>query len=589
MRAVEFLGRAYGIPGSYATFRTQPATGGISPDLNTLVLIGASDNGWFFGDPTIADGQRIQEFGSFPEAAAVLGSGDLLDAIKAAFAPSRDARFASGPALIRALNVSRNTAAGAAALDAGGVSVTLRAIVPGPRGNELRFRVSDSGDRIDAGDASGLQSQNGLTAADLRIEYSGSATAVALAFDGAALRIDVTGATDGSASLLLPADEFRTLGDLADRINAAAHVTATVESNPDGLVVDLDHVAGVDLLAGPVELKSALARQARALRALANVELVAPPVRRPLADTAGFMYLTGGAKAAPLPADWLAAIQALDRAPGFYVNVLTHAPGVVAALLDEVTRGNGPAGQRERFAGAGARQTDAIETRIAEAKALNSEFLCYGVSPVTLFRADGVTEKTFDGWMTAVLHNACKAAANVRESAFYKDLNVRGCPEKLSRVTMEKAILAGGLVLRQKPTGAFCLAADRTTYQRNDLIRGKAQLICTALALVKDLRESLEERFLGEVPTDPDARGGSLTDADIRTFVDLKFDLDYVQNFGWLTRNIYTGEDAYRRDYVIQRDGNVIYFTFPDGKVVTSLDFIFSLLALDVVRGVSRA
>ncbi|MCB1306125.1 MAG: hypothetical protein KDK37_17680, partial [Leptospiraceae bacterium] len=60
-------------------------------------------------------------------------------------------------------------------------------------------------------------------------------------------------------------------------------------------------------------------------------------------------------------------------------------------------------------------------------------------------------------------------------------------------------------------------------------------------------------------------------------------------NFGWLTRNIYTGEPAWKRDFTISRDGNVIYFVFPDGKLVTSLDYIFSLLNLDVVRGTATS
>ena len=88
---------------------------------------------------------------------------------------------------------------------------------------------------------------------------------------------------------------------------------------------------------------------------------------------------------------------------------------------------------------------------------------------------------------------------------------------------------------------------------------------------------------------EPDAFGTTLTDSDIRTFIELKFDQDYVRNFCWLTRNVYTGQPAWRRDFLIRRDGNAIYFEFPDGKLVTSLDYIFSLLNLDVVRGSAQS
>ena len=91
--------------------------------------------------------------------------------------------------------------------------------------------------------------------------------------------------------------------------------------------------------------------------------------------------------------------------------------------------------------------------------------------------------------------------------------------------------------------------------------------MCLALAINNDLRASLEEAFLGETPTDPDARGTTFSESDIRTFVKQKFDIDYVQNYGWLTRNIYTGAGAFRRDFTIQRDGNAFYFIFQEGQL----------------------
>jgi hypothetical protein len=214
--------------------------------------------------------------------------------------------------------------------------------------------------------------------------------------------------------------------------------------------------------------------------------------------------------------------------------------------------------------------------------------MVYGVSPVKMFRADGVTEKTYPGWMLAVLHNAIKASNNVREAAHHKDLNIIDAPEILSNTQIKNALLHGCLAVDRKPNnGPFKIILDVTTYNKTNTILNKASSVCLALALNKDLRESLDNEFTGEVPTDPRARATQLTDADVRTFIEDKFDIDYVQNFGWLTQNVYTGEDAWNRNFSIQRDGNVWYFIFPDGKIVTSIDYMFHLLNLDVVRGVS--
>jgi hypothetical protein len=98
----------------------------------------------------------------------------------------------------------------------------------------------------------------------------------------------------------------------------------------------------------------------------------------------------------------------------------------------------------------------------------------------------------------------------------------------------------------------------------------------------------LDNTYLGEVPTDPDAQGSALTDADIRTEINNRFKYVYVQQYGWLTRNIYTGESAFNENYTIRRDGDALFFIFPDGKVVSPINFMMFLMNLDVVRGSSN-
>ncbi|EMN90609.1 hypothetical protein LEP1GSC108_3346 [Leptospira weilii str. UI 13098] len=191
--------------------------------------------------------------------------------------------------------------------------------------------------------------------------------------------------------------------------------------------------------------------------------------------------------------------------------------------------------------------------------------------------------------MLAILHNAIKASGNVRETATYKDLNIVDAPEILTKTQIKKVLRAGGLVVTRKPNnGPFKIEFAITSYQTENLIKNQASTVCTALALVKDFREWLNVTFTGEVPTDPNALGTNLTDADIRTAVTQRFRNVYISQYGWLTRNIYTGEDAFDENFDIRRDGDVIYFAFPNGTIVTPINFMFFLLQLDVVRGVSR-
>lgn len=307
---------------------------------------------------------------------------------------------------------------------------------------------------------------------------------------------------------------------------------------------------------------------------------------------ASFSYLYGGATGTATATDFLNAIDTVfdtELIKGFYVNVCTSLETVRLYLADKLSNGNSPEGSDERFGGAGLDLARTIDQRIDDIKATNSEYLVLGFSPITRYASDRITLKTYPGWMLAVLHNAIKASGNVRETATYKDLNIVDAPEILSKTQIKKILRAGGLVVTRKPNnGPFKIEFALTSYQSENLIKNQASTVCTALALVKDFREWLNVTFTGEVPTDPNALGTNLTDADIRTAVTQRFRNVYISQFGWLTRNIYTGEDAFDENFDIRRDGDVVYFVFPNGLIVTPINFMFFLLQLDVIRGASK-
>lgn len=587
--AVEFLGQAYGAPIVASAFFAKPQPTGLGVDLNIQIIIGPADNGWHCNDATLPMDKRVMEFRTTQEADAVLGSGDLLDAIHAAKTPSQDSRFASGPVRILALNTRANAAAAAALNHAGGGQYTLRANVPGQRGNTIRIRVSDAGDTLEMMDAATQFRESGLARDDLSIQYTGDATTAALFFDGANLRITLAGdQTDGTADLDIEIGSTPTIRDLAERVSAQPGYQASWLSNQDLSSANLDYQSGVDVLAAPAILRSTFWRQNSRIRAWGYCEAIEPAGgRHPLTDTPAFVYLAGGARGAETTADYLQALDLQATQNGFYLNVCSSVTAVHAKLFEVVVQGNSPRGSRERFGGCGADTTQPIADRFAAGKALNSEYLAFGASPVTLFRADGITRKTYDGWMLAVLHNAIKAGANVRETAFHKDLNILDAPEA-DAADVEKATQNGCMVVDRKTTGAFRIGYDVTTYSGTNLILNKCQLVCLALAINKDLREFLIANFQGEVPTDPRARGTVLTMTKIRQAIRNRFDRTYVQEFGWLSANEFTGEAAFDENFLLIKDqGNVLRMIMRDGKLVTSLDFIFAILNFDTIRGAS--
>ena len=587
---VDFLGRAYRRPVVASAFRAKPQPSGLGVDLNTLILIGDADNGTYCNDPALSIEQRIMLFYSFDEARDVLGGGDLLDAIKAAKTPSKEQGFSLGPQRILALNTRNNTPAVLTLADTAAGTRSLVARIPGPRGNAIRIRVSDNGDRLELRDGTESFSQTGLAVADISIAYAGDATQATLTYDGASFTVLLSGQTDGSQGFSIDAAAVPTIAALSDRINANIGFTASWLTGPDLPVAHLDHYAAVDLLSGPASLRAGLWRHAEMIRRWGLTEhLDTSGTRAPLADTTGFLYLQGGGRGTPGTAvDYINALRLQRRQNGFYLNVLTHIPAVHAALFEEAVIANSPEGGRERFAGAGADHTLTYSERLTQGKAINSQYMVFGVSPVTLYQSDGITLKTFPGWMLAVLHNAIKASANVRETAFNKALNIQDAPEA-DDTDVDRAIENGCLCVDRTANGVHRIAYDVTTYSGTNLIYNKAQLMCLAQALNKDLRQFLEDEFLGKVPVDRRTRNASITDSRIRKAVTDRFNRQYVAEFGWLSANEYTGAPAFDEGFTIERQGNAIYFIFPDGKLVTSLDFIFSLLNFDVIRGASNA
>jgi hypothetical protein len=597
-RAVEFLGRLYFSPGSRGAFRAKPQPAGQSPDFTTLILIGSSQNGWSFKGSNLRADQRVMEFGNADEAVAVLGKngGDLMDAIANCFPPSQDQRFI-GPQLIKAINVSNNTNASAQAeTNIPGNQLQVRAIVPGTRGNTIRYRISGGGTTVQIGDASDISTSPNLNSPEISVQYLGDATEAILYIDQNHFRITLSGdQTDSTQSLDIPVRDYQSIGELVDFINSRPGYQAVVISRPDRRTEFLDHIQ----VAENVDVKTLTVcnalfhEQQRYMRSSGLAEIAIPigMVKKPLADMLNFTYLEGGNSTVPTPTDWIDAVNYVydQKVEGFFLSLCTDSLPAGLHLADKVGFGNSPDGSFEKFATSGLDTEKSILERIEDCKMVNSEFVGMGFSPVVVRRADRVETKRFSGWMIGVIHNAIKASANLRETPTYKDLNIIECPEIYRDSVLRRIVQAGGMAVDRKPNrGAWKIHFALTSFQKENIILNQTSIVCTALGLVKDFREWLDATFLAEVPTDPDAIGSGLTDADIRSAVDNRFRDTYIAQYGWLTRNIYTGEDAFDSRYTIRRDGDAIYFQFPNGNLVSPINFMFFLMNLDVVRGSSN-
>ena len=564
-----FEGKVYFIPGARGKFKSKELNRGASLDNNTIVLIAPSDNGFDCNDTTLPFEKRVMEFTNFQEAKDILISGTALDTIKACFSPTKDQRFSSGASLVKLLNVKPNVSASIVQ-----DGHTISATIPGSEGNKIRFKIT-SIDEISITDGTNSYKQTSLDQEDLYIAYTGNGTACTITINATSISSTITGQTDTSLNFSLLLADYPTLADLYDKINSLVGYSCIIKSKPDQLSANLDQVTAISILLG-ASFKCNFYRQVLFMESTGLVE-VTKVGNVPFTNTANFIYLFGGVVGVEVTQDYIDALEFSKEVSGLYRNVCSENIAIASKLSEVVNYLNSPDGCNETFGGCGVDTTLTLDERIDLIKSINNEFVCCGISQIENYKADGVTKSTFGSWYISLLHNSAKASTNPKESLTYKDLNIINCPEMLTKNQKDKVIQAGGLYVDRKPNkGAWKIGFALTTYQKSDSILTQASKVCTVLVMSKDLRESLQERFLAEI----------VDDADIRIFVNGKLD-EYENRYGYLSKNIYTGDPAYDPNYSIQRDADKIYFVFPDAKLVSPINFFFHIFNLSEVKGTS--
>ena len=583
-RAVNFLGRTYITPGARGIVRSKPQPPELSPDFNTIILVGEAENGICI---TSGEDNVVMDYSKPVDAIYDLKKGNLVEAISASFSPSQDTRYL-GVQKVRAINVAKTVRAETELETTANEKLKITAKIPGKAGNTIRLGVSGNSISIsDGGDPIVL---NQFTANELKIGYSGDATEAKLLVSKTEFKIKLVGQTDGSESVELLITDYPTIGDLAEKLNNLQGYSAFVLSQTDNPIESLDEVTvtdAIDLKSSAFTILTGIAyRQKKFLKSTGIVNIDDSNIlRKPLKDMSNtpqkIKYLTKGSYTPATPQDFIKAIDYIElkKIRGFFVNLCTTDMSINTYFMEYLNRTNSPDGSFEKFGGVGLKADLNFQDRVDFLKSLNNAYTVCGVSPVTRYSAsDPTLLKNFDGWMVAVLHNAIKGSTNMRETATHKDLNIKGVPETMKDTEIQELIQAGGLVVNQKPSGTYKIIMGVTTYQKTNIIFNQASICSTALAMTKYLREALEDNFTGEIPPDEN---------DVRRYVNNIFKNDFVDKFGWLTPNIYTGESAYDENFTIKRDGDVLYFEFSRGNIISPINYMFFLLELDVVRGSS--
>ncbi|WP_061232480.1 hypothetical protein [Leptospira noguchii] len=591
----EFQGRAYVAPGARGKFQSIGANPGAGADKFTLVLIGKAANGVYFNDSSLRDEQRFYTVSGgvsgYNQAKSILGSGELLQAIKLASFPSSDDSLAQGPQLIKFINICPNTKAfnDFTSLK---ISQTHRISypIPGPNGKKIRFFKNSIEKIIQIGDDKNIQTSRKLEKIAFTISYIGNGTSALLEIDALNLKITLAGATDNSQSIVISFSDYPTIGEIVDQINSQVGYVATLFESPEFLAANLDHIETSEAISvkapTSVSIYADLFMEQNFIEGTGLGEVVLGPVRKPFAGSTMFKYFTqGGLAGVPSTSDLKDAITFSKKVSGLYRNILSSTLSDKIYFKQVCFDMISPEIGSETIGGCGADGVLPVSQRLDEARTLGTYWMTYGLESFRDFDINGI-EQTLPGYYLSVIDNAISAANSPRISPTWKSLNILKSAEYISRDTAvrDSCIKAGALILDQKPSdNSWAISRSVTTERRDDLILNEKSSVATALTMVRELRVGFNAKFIGQSMVDDSSPVSGVRVPDVLNYIEGK--LEYFVQQGYLLGSASLGVEAYKKNFSIQVNGDTWSFLDLEGNVTTPLNFIFYILSLKPLRG----
>lgn len=585
-----FEGRSYVRPGSRGKFRAKDQIPGDNIDLFTQLIIGQADNGVDCNSSGLADEDRYYIFYSYDEAKKVLGGGELLEAIYLADSPSSEDDFAAGPQRFIALNTKANVAASASIPSLkSGQSHTLTYPIPGPKGKKVRFRKTVATKIIEIGDNDGILTSPALEQKVLTVSYTGDAASAVLTVTATALTVALTGQSDGSLTLTFLFSDYPTAIEAVDYINSLPFYTASMLSNANFALTNLDHVeAGDAVSAKSPAIATAYADLYTEKTWIEGTGFAkfstAATVKKPFANNSIFTYLTtGGVTGVEGATAVKDAITFAKKIPAMYRNILASTLSDKTAFKTACFDMISPDGGKETIGGCGGDGSQTVDQRRDEARTLGVYWMNYGLEKFVYFGLDG-NEKTYPGYMLSVIDNAISAANSPRHSPTWKALNIKKSAENLIDSVRDACIRDGALVLTKNPaTGAWVIERSITTERKDNIILNEKNSVAVALTMVRELREGFNSQFIGRSTVDENAKVQGVTVGDVKGYVEQKLQ-SFVEK-GYLVGSSALGVDAFQNDFIVEVDGDTWYFRSLEGTVISPVNFIFYILSLDTLKG----
>lgn len=423
---------------------------------NVLAIIGKAAG----GKPLTA-----LRFGSPSEAYAVLGDCDAAKAIAMAFDPSSEV---PGPSTVVFVRVDPALRSSLTLKDATSADViTLTSQNYGKVANQIKVKVeagSVSGKKLTTQIGNDYYSADNVARNAFSVQYSGAGAAATIMVANAAVTLTVD-----ATPTVLDLNDFPTVGQLVDRINAVAGFAATVlDGNGERATLNgLDSVANAPCKAAAYTVTANLQAivdwfnsQGEGFVAAARVAGAgAVPANVP------FTYLSGGTDGVATNSDWQSAFDVLQAEDVQWVVPLSDS-AAIHAMADTHAGYMSNIARMERrvLVGGGTGVTD--DDALAAAKALNSDRTSYTHLGVYAYNSAGALT-LYPAYFAAVLIAAGFAGSNPGTPMTNKALKVAGVERNLRNPTDTDRLILGGVLCVENTQDGFKVVKSISTWLTN--------------------------------------------------------------------------------------------------------------------------
>jgi len=475
---------------------------------NIVALIGPSVG----GEPNTA-----LRFGSPSEAEATLIDGELLTAVKKAFAPSNQV---GGPATVVAIRVNPAVQASLVLNDSGANPViNLASADWGAWTNQIKVKIQ-------AGSTTGLQAttqygnsyytQDNIARNAFQIQYTGVAASAQMSITGTTLSLS---APSGTNVATIDLTQFKTIQQLVDRINTVTGFTATVlDGNGEKPALNgLDYVSAQDVKSSAFTVTANLQALIDWFNSPAQGYVTATRATNAGTVPAAipFTYLSGGSDGVTTNTQWSNAFTTLQNEDVQWVTPISSDPSI-AAMADAHVQFMSTTGRKERRSIVGTATGTSDANAIAAAKAINSDRT--SLVHLGFYDYDDNGNLTlFPPYILAAMISGAFSGVNPGTPLTNKTLAVRGLERNLRNPTDTDVLIEGGVLCVENTPNGYKVVKSISTWLVNANYNRVEQSVGWALDFtVRNVRNALDI-LRGEKATPQNmARAVSIADSTLR-------------------------------------------------------------------------